>query len=43
MIFAKPQRDGVSRTSEAEDGFQGLQDGFRRLLKGHPFEANFGE
>jgi len=43
MVFAKPQRDGVSRTSEAREGFQELQDGFMRFLKRHPFGANFDE
>jgi len=43
MVPAKPQRGGVSRTSEARDGFQEFQDGFIRFLKGHPLGANFGE
>jgi len=43
MVPAKPPRGDVSRTSEAKDGFQELQDGFRRFLKGYPLGANLGE
>jgi len=42
-VPAKAPRGVVSRTSEARDGFQELQDGFRRFLKRHPLGANFGE
>jgi len=43
MVLAKPPRGSVSRTWEAKDGFQELQDEFRRFLKGHPLGANVGE
>jgi len=43
VVSAKLPRGAVSRTWEARDDFQELQDGFRRCLKRHPLEANFGE
>jgi len=42
-VSAKPPRGGVSRTWEAKDGFQELQDGFMRFLKRHLLGANLSE